>query len=486
MPEKGGDTRRSVSRMLSNTQAKETKTNRSLKTSWLQSYLEYTKNQESPEIFHLWVGITLISGALRRRVWLDRSYFKLYPNIYTILVSPTGTCRKSTSVDLGIEFLRKVDGMQILSGKMTPEGFLRQLSETPMEQAETKKKDALIREVLQQLTKAKPNIKEDNESKEKKKTESETTTNEKKNTEKGKSGEGDKKTIYVRNCISFVHSSELRTLLGSASYSESLATLLTDLYGCGSSQYITRTYGKVGIDNPYITFLGASNPEWLAKGFDEDSFGGGFMGRIIFIYQSKGRRVSWPELTSEQVNIKGLLELDLQRISRLSGKFSVSRKAYDFFKEWYENFQPDFSTRMAGYYERKHDHLLKLAMVLAISEGDELILRLQHLTLAMKLLDQAETVMPDAFAYVGATNEARISQHIIESVRGSGGAISVQQCIRGVRHQIRNKREFDGILDMLIESGILLLVQQKKDGVRYIVLTAEFSKEKKKKGQKKS
>ena len=94
-------------------------------------------------------------------------------------------------------------------------------------------------------------------------------------------------------CVTFVASSELANFIGSTAYSEQLRELMTGFYTNPNMwDYTTQSRGKEPLKNVNINFLGASNPEWLAKGFGEDSFGGGFIGRIIFIYQNK--RIKFP------------------------------------------------------------------------------------------------------------------------------------------------------------------------------------------------
>ena len=56
--------------------------------------MKYTDGVPSPDIFRLWSGITAISGALERRVWVETSRSVLFPNLFTLLVAPpaVGKC----------------------------------------------------------------------------------------------------------------------------------------------------------------------------------------------------------------------------------------------------------------------------------------------------------------------------------------------------------------------------------------------------------
>ena len=102
---------------------------RNVKPGWLRDYLDYTTGHEAPEDFHLWVGLTVISAALRRKVYLDNVYHKLYPNLFTILVSPPGVGKKTTAINIGVNILREaVPECKIVSEKCTPEALAKRLA----------------------------------------------------------------------------------------------------------------------------------------------------------------------------------------------------------------------------------------------------------------------------------------------------------------------------------------------------------------------
>jgi len=396
------------------------KTGRCVKKSWIQEYLKYTAGQESPELFHLWTAITILAGVVRRNVWLKFGGGKIIPNFYTVLVSPTGVCRKQAAIDEGTNMLREVGNLKILHEKVTPEGLISYLRFDSVKKIEV---------------------------------------------------EG--KPVIDEECVVFIQSSELANFIGSTQYSEQLRELMTGLWDNHTNwDYTTQSRGKEPLRNVNVNFLGASNPEWLAKGFKEDSFGGGFIGRIIFIFQNRRIKVAWPKKTPEQISLRNLLVMDLQHISTLRGSFKVTDKTRDFFEDWYMAFEPDMSGRMVGYLQRKHVHMLKLAMLLSVAENDELVIREGHIKAAKIFLEQIEDLMPEAFAFVGATNEAKIAQRIIEILVDNAGLISQQSLLNEIRRMIKSKREFDNIIEVLAESGIILFA--KKDNVLYYFLTDAY------------
>lgn len=64
------------------------------KQNWLDLYLEYTKELESPKEFKIWTGISAVAACLGRKVWIYNS-LEIYPNLFTILVGSMHTGKSS-------------------------------------------------------------------------------------------------------------------------------------------------------------------------------------------------------------------------------------------------------------------------------------------------------------------------------------------------------------------------------------------------------
>ena len=386
---------------------------------WLTSFMEYTEGTESPRFFYWWAGVATIAGALQRQVYFSRGILdKLYPNFYVILVGPAGG-RKGAPVDISGRFLRSAN-VDILHGTTTPEGLMFQLRAGKKPLRKVEKSDELT---------------------------------------------GATKQMFVPECIGFLQAKELSSLFSSRNYVENLVVFLTDVWDCHDEwDYTTKMGGKTPINKIYINLLGASTPEWLAKCFREDSFGGGFMGRTIFIYQDNYGRIPPSKLvkTARQEELELLLKLDLQHITQLQGAMNFSKDAGEFFDTWYMKQTQNPAGRMARYFKTKHVHLQKLAMIISISEDDKLIVEKAHLKKALGILNSTEKTMPEAFAYVGVTNEARVAQIILEFLLSKGGQVGHQELSRHVRKFIRSRKELSGILEMLMDSGMVYVNKEKK------------------------
>jgi len=381
---------------------------RMLEKDWLTSYLEYTSGQESPRNFHFWTGLSIIGGALRRNVFLDRTYYTLFPNMYVILVAASAACRKSVATGIGMKILKqtslrkklegKNDGdIRILYGKGTPEGLIQLMAEAEDEMAGT---------------------------------------------------------VICKDSSIYIYSSELQTFLSSARYTADLIPLLTDLYqGHDIWEDKTKTAGHVVITNVAPSFLGATTPESLAKCIPTDSFGLGFMGRIIFIVERRSKKIAWPKKTAEIIALEEKLINDLIHISRLRGEFQVSNEAYQWFEDWYNKYSPgNYDRRLAGYFERKPDHLLKVAMLLAVNNSDELTLKTAHMKTALDVINVVEAKMPAAFQYVG-TEQYAVGEEILTEILKRRGRILHRELVSVMRMRVRNLNDIIDNINILVDAG---------------------------------
>ncbi len=326
---------------------------------WLDAYREYTAGTESPPNFHLWVALGTIAAAMQRKVSMDAGYFDVHSNMYIILTSPPGRSRKSTALRIGKKLLAglKDYGQEI--------HFSTQASSVA----------ALVRQLV-----AIPNK------------------------------EHQSLTAF---------SSELGSLLGSKSVE--MTDFLVDIFDCDpgwDKQTIARDLEK--IEFPWFNLIGATTPQWLGDNLSKTAVEGGFVSRSIFIYEDTRLLVAFPELTQRQRDLQKLLMQDLAVISKIKGRMVFSPEAKKFYKEWYED--PARLTtgyqdyRISGYYERKHIHVLKVAMALSVAASSSLVLERSAVEAAILLLNSIEPGMRRAFSAVGGNEHSTVSERIKDQV----------------------------------------------------------------------
>jgi len=94
---------------------------------WFRDYYEYTLRSEPPSVFHFMSAFTVLGAVLERNVFFDKAFYRVYPNIATILIAPTGRCRKTSATNIALKLAREVE-VNVMSERVTPEALVEGLS----------------------------------------------------------------------------------------------------------------------------------------------------------------------------------------------------------------------------------------------------------------------------------------------------------------------------------------------------------------------
>ena len=396
---------------------------------WLQAYLQYTNAQESPEIFHLWGGISAIAAATKRNVKMYRRYYKLYPNLYVVLVATSATCKKSTTINILKDFYRNkaMRSVRRIEDKLSTEGFINKVSlgidDTSLALEGKVKRDGSI----------------------------------------------------------YIMADEMGVLLSNVSYVSGLMEVLTSLYTCPDTFEFTTRHAPLEVHNASVNILGASTPEWLATGMPEYSRSGGFLGRFIFVVAHEPkRRIAFPEDEGDwgaHEDMGDKLVHDLWVINQLRGQFKMTPKAKETYQSWYDSYTaPGDDPRLKEYYARKEDTVLKIAMILSISTSNKLVMDVQHINAAFKALDNVEGDMVDAFMFLGSTSESQLGRVVLSALIKTG-AMQRTSLLRAISHRVRRVADFDEVLEMLRQEDRIVKEMREGGVLWYRVTTAEERRE---------
>ena len=362
---------------------------------WIQAYLVYTAESESPEEFHRWTAINVIASALQRKTFFPMGYFIHYPNQFIVLVSPAGRCKKSTSMRIGQGILQNIPTVVFTVDSTTRERLILDMSQA-------------FKDGHSSMT---------------------------------------------------AYSSEFASLLTSSGMD--MVVFMTDIYDSPTSwSHKTKIGGTNTIKAPCLNLEACTTPDWLAKAMPLDTIGVGLTSRIIFIYQDTPRkRSARPILSKEQHAIRDLLISDLQQIAMITGEYHMDDLTFRFYDDWYqsrvENPNPTGDPRLNGYFERKPGHVLKLAMVVAAAQRNELVLTIQDVKTALDILEHTEVLMPKVFANVGKNPLSADVDDVVGAVKLAGG-LSLGEVAMRFKHSMR-LTEVKEVLDTLIASGQVIL-----------------------------
>jgi len=202
--------------------------------------------------------------------------------------------------------------------------------------------------------------------------------------------------------------------------------LLTDLYdGKVRYEYGTRAHGYEVVENPCVNMLGATTPEWISNQMPPYVIGGGFASRTLFIFENKVRKrqlyydIQW----AQYERLENDLVHDLAWIRDLKGDFRIeSEETKDWAEQWYQKSADAEVTeeKMEGYFNRKHVHLHKTAMLLSLAERDDLVLTKGHFEGALELLKGIEKQLPRVFSAVGKNPYAAEIESVLEYIQDNG------------------------------------------------------------------
>lgn len=366
--------------------------------------MEYAQYSEAPNIFHFWTGVSTVAGSLRRRVWIDQKYFMWTPNFFVVFVAPPGIVQKSTTAGIGMNLLRRVPNIHFGPNSVTWQALVQSF------QNATEAIDL-----------------PDN-------------------------------TIISQSALT-IESSEFGTFLDPQD--RVMVDVLVELWDgrTGVWEKRTKSQGGESISNPWINLIACTTPDWIAGNFPQYMIGGGFMSRTIFVYADEKRQyIAYPKdhIPEHFDKMGDLLVEDLEHISKaLVGEYTLTNEAKKWGEVWYEALyrkkDPALDDeRFASYFARKQTHVHKLAMVIAASCRDDLIIEQEDLEQADGIMKAVERDMPKVFSRINSP-EARSAQKIVDLTLLHPG-ISSTDAYRSMFHTVTYS-EFYSSLQGAINSG---------------------------------
>lgn len=363
---------------------------------WIRGFQYYTSESEAPNSYLTWVAISTIAGAVQRQCHVKWLYYNYFPNMYIILVGPPGRTHKSSAMWFGRNLLDQI-GVPTAS--------------------ESGSKEALIGQMIL----------------------------------KNKLKRRDSNPITV-------HSSDFMTFIQTSG--PAMIEFLTDIYDCPDKwEYNTKQRGPEIIKKAYVNLLAGTTPSWIAQTFNIAFVEQGFASRTLFIYEQEPRfHKAFAEITAEMQQMYLNLVEDLVTISKIKGEFQWTKDGIEWFRHWYEKELPleklDF--RLQGYLHRKPTHVLKLGMILCLSETDVLELNETYLKTAKLILDSIEPNMVKTFSSVGKNPFASDMERILHEIKVEG-SISEQE-IRRRNAGTMEKQKLEDALESLHLMGLIKTV----------------------------
>jgi hypothetical protein len=186
--------------------------------------------------------------------------------------------------------------------------------------------------------------------------------------------------------------------------------------------YATRHKGDYKIKSPCQSLLAGTAPAYLLKTIPDDAVGGGFTSRVNFVLERDPIRQMPVGMLDMQMEVTLIDEL--KRIAQLHGEYKMCPSLEPIFKKYYESqISNEFDDEaLANYTARKGAHVVKLAMILSASRGDDLLITDKDLYTAMAEIDHVAEDVSMVFRAIGESDFTATCDRVLRYLELKGNA----------------------------------------------------------------
>lgn len=344
---------------------------------FLSDYLSYATKNESPEMYHVWSGYTVLSAAIGRRVWFVQGDSVYYANIYALLVGDAGGA-KSAALSQARNLLSRLGNVQMSGSVETPEYFCRYLG------GDANKVPPVLSKCLKVMPQ--PN---------------------------GLDG-----CVNLETHAYHIQANEFLNFISRDDAGWTVT--LNDIYDQDVYVYNTKNMGKDYVIGPYVTLLGGIPTDSSKKLQAVDVISTGFARRTFLQYGERQFHAPRARLsnTPEDQAAKARCLAHLQEIQKLSGPMHETAEAFKFYNDWYDNHSITLLKRATpstkGWLSSKATQVIKLAVLNSLSQRLTLEIIPEDYMVGLAYLDELEKGFPFVFGGVGRNALAPLAMKILE------------------------------------------------------------------------
>lgn len=324
---------------------------------WVDTFEETTEYTGSPARLRRWAGIACIAGALEQKVWVHTNGSPLYPNLYTIFVAPPGV-GKSAILGSVRAFWHKLPDHKIAASSVSKASLIDELADAQR---------ILINPGAKALTVEFHSLK--------------------------------------------VIASELTVFI--PEFATEFMSVMTNIYDSEPFSERKRTAKlKIEIPKPQINFIAGTTPSSLVQLLPEGAWDQGFLSRTMLVYDADIKVQSLFVRQSQDKDLQKALESDIIEIGNLYGEIKFTPEAAEFIDAWHMGGKlpvPDHP-KLQHYLSRRSAHLLKLSQIACVATGNNLVIEVEHIQLAMNWLFDLEAHIPEIFKAMNSGGEGKVME----------------------------------------------------------------------------
>lgn len=385
--------------------------------SFLDAYFDYACDDFAPDRFHRWTGLSILAAAVERKITLKQGRIHHVPNIYTMLVSHPAV-GKTTAMDAGMNLIEEMRekynyNFRIIPNQTNEPAFIdlmKIIDRIPM-----------------------PN----------------------------------NPSVTLPQSAGFFYASEASASALQNTCGDFVATL-TAFYDCPRwfRKKLKGEQHTVEIENACMNLLAGSTFNYLKTLVNEQSVLGGFASRLIYVVHEDRmvREMKWGSSQDLDSNVAKKLVQDLAHINTLVGPMKPTP---DFISAW-EKWQPEFdqylidlkSERLEAIMSRKGTNLIKVSMLLSISEGDSLILTGDHFNRAKDIIEDVYKDNPKIIAFAAMSDlesQKGAAQFILRSIDKNGGTMPKKFVMSAIMSHGNDITKSEAIFNGMLSAGWISL-----------------------------
>lgn len=373
--------------------------------SFMSLYLSYIGNSECPTFYHRWCCLSMIGAYLGRTYNLDHGHFKLYPNLYVMLIGQPGT-RKSTAIKIAKSIIKGAGYDKISAEKSSKEKFLLDLAgedvggvidlDTILDQNLWGESNGAINEMY----------------------------------------------IACDEFNDFIGTGNIEfiSMLGS----------LWDFNGVYKNRI--KSGKSVSINDPTISILGGNTPVNFIRAFPPEILGQGFFSRLLLIQgEASGKKITFPEKPSVEATNKMIHALQRIKVTSV-GSAKLGKKSKDMLDKIYQEYKGIDDSRFESYTQRRFSHLLKLCLIVsAMNYSSEITT--DHIIEANTILTHTEHLMPSALGEFGKSRNSDITHKIMGLLNNAYNPLTVNDLWIHVHKDLEKMNELGDILRNLVSAN---------------------------------
>lgn len=405
---------------------------------FIAEYIEYNKETEPPYIYHRWSAIAGISALLGRSFWLQHGQFRIFPNLYCMLIGDPAA-RKSTAIKIMKNKMFDAGYECFAADKTTKEKFLLDLEGATDEEIAAADGNRQNKKVAYDAIMA--------------------------------------ENLWGKNETSLSEPKEV--FIAADEWTEfakpgdtEFYTTLGNLWDWDNEKrpftQRVKNSKSVSIFQPTVSILAGNTPELFSKAFPPDIIGTGFLSRMILIHgERSGRKYPFPPMPSQESTNAILKRIQAIR-STAHGAAKISEEASRMLSSIYYEWPEIDDVRFKSYSNRRYTQLLKLCLITTAARGNDTISS-NDVIYANTTLSAVELLLPKALGEFGKSKNSDVANKIMSVLNAAMRAQTARDLWKHVHKDLEKISMLSDILNGLMTAG---KIQHVKEGGGWLPLNA--------------